>query len=105
MQEMELSEKNVVILVKHIFSDYVKQKMGVKSMKIYLTTASLVIFFLAGCSHQSLYTGIQANKRSECLNSPQYDIDECMTDANKPYQNYKQEREELLEKKELQTKE
>ncbi len=64
-------------------------------MKVrYLILIPLVI---AGCSSRGAYEGIQTSNRFECTKLPPSQYDECMKNANKPYDEYERERQEVLE--------
>ncbi|WP_201022630.1 hypothetical protein [Thiomicrospira sp. XS5] len=53
------------------------------------------LFILAGCSHQAVYDNIQHNNRNSCYKKPPSQYDACMKAANKPYDQYEREREEV----------
>lgn len=61
----------------------------------------LVVVFMScvlmGCSNKAIYNGAQASQRQACLNEPPSTFDKCMDRANKTYDEYQQERKELLE--------
>lgn len=61
----------------------------------------LLIFVLlsavVACSNKATYENIQINNRNECAKAPPAQYDECMARANRSYEEYQREREELLE--------
>ncbi|RLU04028.1 MAG: hypothetical protein D9N11_01135 [Ketobacter sp.] len=57
----------------------------------------LIILSLTACSNRGAYEGIQAGNRNQCLKVPPALFDECMENANKPYDEYERERKEVLE--------
>jgi len=56
----------------------------------------LICLIIAGCSSRVAYEGIQASDRSECLELPPSQYDECMNNANKSYDEYERERKEAI---------
>lgn len=56
----------------------------------------LVLLILTGCSNRSIYENIQANNRMECSKLPPSQYDECVENANKSFDEYEREREEIL---------
>jgi len=54
----------------------------------------LIFLIIAGCSSRGAYEGIRAGDRSKCLKLPLPQYDECLNDANKPYDKYERERKE-----------
>lgn len=58
-----------------------------------------LLFATAGCSHRAVYENIQINKRNHCLQGPQAAYEECMEGADKPYDEFEQERQEYLERR------
>lgn len=59
----------------------------------------LILIFLiiiVGCSNRGTYEGIQAGNRLECSKLPPSQYDECMKNANKPYEEYERERKEAI---------
>ena len=66
-----------------------------------LLRAMIICLCLAGqgCSHQAWYTGFQQQQRQECYkNANQGDIQTCLDRAGMPYDAYKRQREEALER-------
>ncbi|WP_370978265.1 hypothetical protein [Agaribacterium sp. ZY112] len=59
-----------------------------------------VCFIVSGCSNQQLYSAGQSNERSKCVDEPYSTYDECIARTEKSYQEYKQERDMLLEDEE-----
>lgn len=65
-----------------------------KAMKVKL--AFLIFLMISGCSSRGAYEGIQAGNRSECFKLPPSQYDECMSNANKSYDEYERERKEVV---------
>lgn len=63
-------------------------------MKIQFLIATLLI--VAGCSSRGAYEGIQASNRIECSKRPPSQYEECMTNANTSYDEYKRKREAAI---------
>jgi hypothetical protein len=58
-----------------------------------LILISLLIF---GCSNRSAYEGLQTSNRFECSKLPPSQYDECIKNANKPYEEYEREIKETI---------
>lgn len=74
-------------------------------MKVYLFCITLLVFFLSSCSQEGFYFSQQQNLKQECerLSSPQYE--QCLSDLDdRSYEEYRRERERLLEEKVLENK-
>jgi len=54
----------------------------------------LVMLDVVGCTNQSVYESLRTHRRSECLKSQPARVDECMEAVDKPYEQYRREREE-----------
>ena len=52
---------------------------------------------VVACSNKAAYENIQINNRNECAKVPPAQLDECMARANRSYEEYQREREELLD--------
>lgn len=60
-----------------------------------LVLCSVSLFIgLSACSANQAYSSFQAEKRISCYSLPPENYDACMKDANKSYEEYKQELEE-----------
>ena len=58
----------------------------------------LVIFSVAGCSHQMMYDNLQKDKRNNCIEDVPTSYAECLERTNKSYDEYERERKKILEK-------
>jgi hypothetical protein len=58
----------------------------------------------AGCSSRAVYDNIQINQRNDCAKEPPSDYFECLERADKSFDEYQREREELLEGAEPESK-
>lgn len=65
------------------------------------TVILLVLLCLASCTHRSLYDNMRHNQRDECLKTSPSDYDACLesTGVNKSYEQYRRERDALLEQR------
>jgi hypothetical protein len=61
-------------------------------------TVLIVALGLVGCTSQSVYEGLKVHRRSECLKAQPARVDECMEAVDKPYEQYRREREDGLER-------
>ena len=59
------------------------------------TLFALLLFLLAGCTNQQLYTAVQERERQECAKLPQVQYEECMREIEGSYEDYAREREAL----------
>ncbi len=57
----------------------------------------ILLFAFIGCSNRGAYEGIQASNRFECSKLPPSQYEDCMEQANKSYDEYEQERKEVIE--------
>ncbi len=74
-------------------------------MKVYLFCITLLVFFLSSCAQEGFYNSQQKNLKQECekLSLPQYE--QCLSDLDdRSYEEYRRERERLLEEKVLEEK-
>ncbi|OUS27638.1 hypothetical protein A9Q99_14465 [Gammaproteobacteria bacterium 45_16_T64] len=55
-----------------------------------------VILLMAGCSNKAVYDNIQLNMKNECRTLPQSQYEECMEDASTSYEEYEENRQEML---------
>jgi hypothetical protein len=61
---------------------------------------ALVWLSLIGCSSKELYESTQPKyDENECRKLPPYQYDECINQEAKTYEEYKKEREEIIDKK------
>lgn len=58
----------------------------------------LISFSIAGCSNRAVYENIQINKRNKCLELQPPHYYECINKANKSYDEYEHERQEMYKK-------
>ena len=63
-------------------------------MKIYLPL--LFVFLASGCSNRAIYNNIQVEKRNHCLTLPRSQFEECMSSANKSFDEYTKERNKAI---------
>lgn len=61
-----------------------------------LLTAVVGCLTFAGCTHQNVYDNIQQDNARRCIERPESQYEQCMKDANIPYEQYQREREDLL---------
>jgi len=52
---------------------------------------------LAACSNKQIYESTQLNRQNECYKLPDAQIDECMEQHKKSFDEYDRKRQELLE--------
>ena len=57
-----------------------------------------VVAFVAACSNKAIYDNIQHSNRRQCAELPPSQYEQCVKQANKPYEEYEKERQEALEK-------
>jgi len=55
----------------------------------------LVLLSIVTCSHQQVYESLQIKQKNDCLKVPESEYDKCMQDAEKSYEQYKEERQKL----------
>lgn len=61
-------------------------------------TVLIVAHGLVGCTSQSVYEGLKVHRRSECLKAQPARVDECMEAVDTPYEQYRREREDGLDR-------
>lgn len=74
-------------------------------MKIYFISIPFFVFLISSCAQEGFYNSQQTILRQECekLNSPQYEA--CMSELeDQSYDDYRRERERLLEEELLEEK-
>ena len=60
-------------------------------------TIILAIFLMGtGCSNEQVYTAIQKNRQLECQKLPPAQYNSCMEEYDQDYEDYKREREEVI---------
>jgi len=57
----------------------------------------LLVLGVVGCSHKAIYDNAQLNNRNKCITLPQSQYDACMESANKSYEEYENERKDMLD--------
>ena len=57
-----------------------------------------VLIALAACSNRSIYEGVQAGNRNECLKLPPVQYDECMARSSQSFEDYQRERDAAAER-------
>lgn len=57
----------------------------------------LISLTLSACSNQAIYNTLQQNQRNACLKEPPVLYEECMERASQSYQDYRRERDEMLQ--------
>ena len=62
-----------------------------------MMTTILLLLLLVGCSSKGTYEATQVGQRNDCLKQPPAQYDDCMSKANKSYEQYERERKESLE--------
>ena len=56
-----------------------------------------IVFSMAGCSNKAVYDNIQHNNRRACNTVPPAQYEACIERSNKSYEEYKREREAVVE--------
>ncbi|OZG72135.1 hypothetical protein BTA51_17410 [Hahella sp. CCB-MM4] len=64
-----------------------------------ITVVLLPISILAGCSNQGMYDSIRYSNQVECRKLPQPQYEECMQQNSMEYDDYRREREKVLNEK------
>ena len=57
----------------------------------------LSVWMLSACTQQQLYNSVKSNQRLKCEKEPPSKYEECMQQTQDSYDEYKREREEILE--------
>ena len=57
---------------------------------------ALIAAWLAGCSARGSYESIQSSKRYDCAKLPASQYDACMEQANRSYDEYQRERQQVI---------
>ncbi len=65
--------------------------------RLYCIALLLVVMALSACTNQQIYSSIQNDQQLKCQQLPPSQYDECMADAGISYEQYKKEREEVLD--------
>ena len=58
----------------------------------------LALIFIGSCSHKQMYEVLQIKQQNDCLKLPQSEYESCMESTEKPYEQYKEERQEMKNK-------
>lgn len=56
--------------------------------------ALAVITLMTGCSNRSIYETFRNNHRNDCLKLPDPEVEPCLAEASKTYEEYEKERKE-----------
>lgn len=56
----------------------------------------VVIFLLVACSNKQIYTAVQQNQQLECSKLPQTRFEECMRELEGSYEEYEQDRQDVV---------
>lgn len=67
---------------------------------VFIISSVLATVFLQGCTNQATYTAIQRGEQIECEKKPVPVQQDCMQQISQSYEDYKRERDELLEAEE-----
>lgn len=68
-----------------------------ETMKLFLGACVLfVIFGLMACTQQQYYEGLKSGSRSNCLEYPESEYEDCIEDTEKSYDQYRDEREAIV---------
>ncbi len=59
-------------------------------------TILMFVFVAAGCSSREIYEEAQNDRRIECLHGPPTEYERCMMRAEKSFDEYQREREEIV---------
>lgn len=66
--------------------------------KILFCFAMLMLMWTQSCTHRAWYEGLQQGQRNKCYDLPTLERDNCLKQAEKSYEEYQRERQEVLEK-------
>lgn len=69
----------------------------VKLIRFFLFT-SVSMMFIQSCDNKGMYINLQKHQEFKCNRVPESDYDECMKEAKKSYEDYKEKREEIINK-------
>jgi hypothetical protein len=72
------------------------RQYGMGSMRNVYRLFVLYLLGLSACSSQQFYEGTKAGKQADCLNYPAAEYKECMEDTSNSYEQYRQQRDEVL---------
>lgn len=65
-------------------------------MRYLISLSVLCLLALFACSSQQFYEGAKAGKQANCLNYPEAEYRNCMDDTRDSYEQYKQQRDEVI---------
>ena len=57
----------------------------------------VLALLLVACTHEQVYNNVQQNQQLECSKLPQVQYEEGMKSVDQSYQDYKRERQEILD--------
>lgn len=57
----------------------------------------VAVLSAAACSNKQIYTAVQESQRIDCGNLPQAQYEDCMRELETPYDEYEQQRQEIVE--------
>lgn len=64
----------------------------------------IALLLLTGCSTKGVYQDLQRNKHNQCVQLPVSEYQKCMQDMSKSYEEYQQQREQVLKSKAVDSK-
>jgi uncharacterized lipoprotein len=67
-------------------------------MRYLICLCALCLLALSACSSQQFYEGAKAGQQSNCLNYPEAEYQECIDESGDSYEQYKQQRDEVVGK-------
>ena len=74
-----------------------KTKIYTMATNIQYVTTLLTMAIIAGCSSSNAYYGAQQYQINQCLQTiPQPEYKDCLEQSGKSYEEYKQERKEII---------
>jgi len=63
--------------------------------KLAFVCFALLIATTGSCSHKQMYESLQIKQKNDCQKVPPSEYDQCMEKAEKSYEQYEKERQEL----------
>ncbi len=67
-------------------------------MRYLFCLCALCLLHVSACSSQQFYEGTKAGQRSNCLSYPVAEYQECIDKSGESYEQYKQQRDEVVGK-------
>ena len=58
--------------------------------------ALFILFSLMACTQQQVYEGLKSGSRSNCLDYPESEYEDCIEQTGKSYDQYRDAREEIV---------